>query len=189
MVSKEDTLSNLKVHTFDIETLGWTEPIAVGIFDGRNYTDFLKSSEDEDVIWTFLQYVKETYGSVTLHAHNSTNFDNKFILESLVRHKQTISMAAGLGSLKWIEAKITFKDTYLLLRTSLDKACEAFEIDKKLNWDHSETKHIWNMPEEKLQVFRAYLERDCKALSAAYTLFVQKLLFTFDIGDRDVDDE
>ena len=126
MVSKENTLNNLKVHTFDIETLGWTEPVAVGIFDGTRYTDFLKSSEDEDVIWTFLKYVRDIYGSVTLHAHNSTNFDNKFILESLVKHKQTISMAAGLGSLKWIEAKITFKDTYLLLRTSLDKACEAF---------------------------------------------------------------
>jgi len=181
MVSKEDTLNNLRVHTFDIETLGWTEPVAVGIFDGNRYTDFLKSSEDEDVIWTFLKYVRDIYGSVTLHAHNSTNFDNKFILESLIKHKQTISMAAGLGSLKWMEAKITFKDTYLLLRTSLDKACEAFEIEKKLNWDHSETKDIWTMSSEKLQVFRAYLERDCRALSAAYTLFVQKLLFTFDI--------
>ena len=114
MVLKEKILENLTVHTFDIETLGWTEPIAVGLFDGSNYKDFLKTTEDSDVIWTFLKYVQERYSKTTLHAHNSSNFDNKFILECLIRHNQTIDMNAGLGSLKWIEAKITFRDTYLL---------------------------------------------------------------------------
>ena len=180
---KDLILNDLRIHTFDIETLGWTEPIAVGFFDGSIYRDFLKRSEDEDVIWTFLTFIQKHYSSMTVHAHNCTNFDNKFILECLIKHKQTIDMVAGLGSLKWIEAKITFRDTRLLLRTSLEKACEAFDIDRKLDWNHSKTESIWNMDGDKLQVFRSYLERDCKALSAAYSLFVYKLISTFSISE------
>jgi len=185
MLSAENAeiIKNLSLLTFDIETLGWTEPIAIGIFNGKTYVDFLKDSRDSDVVWNFLEYVKDKFSGCTLHAHNSTNFDNKFILESLIKHNQTIDMAAGLGSLRWIEGKIIFRDTYLLLRTSLDRACEAFGIEKKLDWKHSDTKNIWDMPGEKLQVFRAYLERDCRALSAAFTLFVKELIYTFNIGE------
>ena len=181
MLANYDVTQNLKVHTFDIETLGWSDPIAVGVFDGRVYKDFLKDSDNTDVIWTFLQYAKENFGGATLHAHNSSNFDNKFILECLIKHNQTIDMMAGLGSLRWKEAKLVFTDTRLLLRTSLDRACEAFDVPKKLDWKHADTKNIWEMPSDKLQVFRAYLERDCRALSAVYTLFVQRLMYTFDI--------
>ena len=79
MQAKDQILRSLEVHTFDIETLGWSEPIAVGLFDGINYKDFLKGSPDEDIIWKFLEYVRDYYGKVTLYAHNSTSFDNKFI--------------------------------------------------------------------------------------------------------------
>ena len=183
MQVKDQVLRNLEVHTFDIETLGWSEPIAVGLFDGTNYKDFLKDSPDDEVIWKFLEYARDYYGKVTLYAHNSTSFDNKFILECLIRHKQTVDMPAGLGSLRWIEGKIAFRDTYPLLRTSLDRACEAFGIDRKLNWDHKKTVNTWEMSSDRLQVFRAYLERDCRALSGAYTLFVKELLETFDIQE------
>ena len=143
MLTKYDVTQNLKVHSFDIETLGWSDPIAVGVFDGRVYKDFLKDSDNTDVIWTFLQYAKENFGGATLHAHNSSNFDNKFILECLIKHNQTIDMMAGLGSLRWKEAKLVFTDTRLLLRTSLDRACEAFDVPKKLDWKHADTKNIW----------------------------------------------
>ena len=182
-IENAEIIQNLSLLTFDIETLGWTEPIAIGVFNGKTYIDFLKESKVTDVVWNFLEYAKDRFQGSTLHAHNSSNFDNKFILESLIKHNQTIDMAAGLGSLRWIEAKITFRDTYLLLRTSLDRACEAFGIEKKLDWKHSETTNVWDMPGEKLQVFRAYLERDCRALSAAYTLFVKELIYTFSINE------
>ena len=102
-------------------------------------------------------------------------------METLVSHGQTIDLDAGLGSLKWIEAGLTFRDTYLLLRTSLGRACEAFGIDSKLNWDHKKTVPIWKMAPEKLTVFRAYLQRDCKALSEAFSAFISTLFGLFSL--------
>ena len=48
----------LRVPTYDIEAMDWVNPIAVGLFDGLNYREFLKTSEEDDVIWKFLEYLK-----------------------------------------------------------------------------------------------------------------------------------
>ena len=176
-------IEEFPVSTFDIETIGWTEPIAVGFYEDGSYKDFLKVSSEVDVIWEFLQYIKTHAKNKVIHAHNSTNFDNKFILETLIKHNQTIDLEGGLGSLKWKEANISFRDSHRLLRTSLAKACEAFGVDSKLEWDHKKTVPIWDMPADRLVIFRAYLERDCRALSKAFGYFVNTLLGTFSLDN------
>ena len=173
----------MPVCTFDIETLGWDEPIAIGAFDGFHYEDFLKHSESDDIIWQFLCYLKEKVGPSRFYAHNAAYFDNRFILNSLVRHNQKISLEAGLGVLKWLDAGISFRDSFQLLRTSLAKACEIFNIEEKLNWDHESTKPIWKMSLDERRVFRSYLERDCRSLSKAYSAFAWELIRTFDIKE------
>jgi len=171
----------LYTHTFDIETLGWDNPIAVGVFDGNKYKDFLKLEEDQDVIWEFLEYVRDNIGPVRLYAHNAAHFDNRFILDCLVRHRQRVSIEGGLGVLRWTDTEITFRDSYQLLRTSLEKACIIFGVEEKLSWDHSSTRPIKDMSLEERRVFRAYLERDCRSLSEVYEKFVFELIKTFDI--------
>ncbi len=172
------------IFTFDIETLGWDSPIAVGLYDGKDvYKDFLKKGEGDDIIWRFLQYVKNRYAPVNLYAHYSSHFDNKFILESLMKHKQKISLDAGLGVLRWLDCRVTFIDSHLLLRTSLRKACEIFEVPSKLSWDHNSTVPIGKMSFADRSIFRQYLERDCKSLSEAYSKFAWEIIDTFSISE------
>ena len=111
------------------------------------------------------------------------HFDNKFVLDCLIRHKQTISIDAGLGLLRWKDAKIIFCDSHQLLRTSLERACETFNVDRKLKWDHKTTKPIREMSANERGIFRAYLERDCRSLSEAYGSFVWEIISTFDIPE------
>ena len=172
------------IFTFDIETLGWDSPIAVGLYDGKDvYKDFLKKGERDDILWIFLQYVKNRYATLNLYAHYSSHFDNKFILESLMKHKQKISLDAGLGVLRWLDCRVTFIDSHLLLRTSLRKACEIFEVPSKLSWDHNSTVPIGKMSFADRSIFRQYLERDCKSLSEAYSKFAWEIIDTFSISE------
>ncbi len=173
----------MSILTFDIETLKWDEPIAVGFYDGFNYVDFLKMKETDDVIWEFLTHIRDNCGSCKVYAHNAAYFDNRFILDSLIKHRQRVSIESGLGVLRWIEARISFHDTYQLLRTSLEKACTIFGVEEKLKWDHDSTKSIAKMGRNERRVFRAYLERDCRSLSKVYEKFVWKLMDTFKIGE------
>lgn len=174
----------MAIFTFDIETLGWDSPIAVGLYDGKNrYIDFLKKGEEDDLIWRFLQYVADRYAPVNLYAHYSSHFDNKFILNALIEHKQKIALDSGLGVLKWLDKRISFIDSHLLLRTSLRKACEMFNIPNKLSWDHTTTIPIYKMDYADRSIFRDYLERDCRSLSAAYSKFAWEIIDTFSIPE------
>lgn len=174
----------MAICTFDIETLGWDYPLAVGFYNGNgHYWDFLRKSDSDDVIWRFLQWLGETFPGAIVYGHYARNFDNKFLLESLISHGQTIGVQMGLGSLKWEEGKIRFIDSNLLLKLSLDKACKAFGIEQKLQWNHNRTKPIWEMGSKDLYSFRAYLERDCRSLSAVYQRFVWELVNQFSISE------
>jgi len=71
------------VPVFDIEVMDWSMPIAIGFYDGQDYHEFLKDSEEDDVAWDFLKDLADHYPGITLYAHNAANFDNKLPLMSL----------------------------------------------------------------------------------------------------------
>lgn len=172
------------VCTFDIETLGWDYPLAVGFYDGNeHYWDFLRKGEEDDVIWRFLLWLKDHFTGAVIYGHYARNFDNKFLLDSLISHQQTAGIQIGLGILKWEEAKIRFIDSNLLLKLSLEKACKAFGVEQKLNWNHNRTRVLWKMGQKDIYAFRAYLERDCRSLSAVYGRFVWELIDRFGINE------
>ncbi len=173
----------MAIATFDIETLGWDSPIAIGFFNGHVYKDFLKMGENEDIVWRFLKHIRDNYPGLNVYAHYSSNFDNKFILDSLIKHKQKLSLDSGLGVLRWLDCKISFIDSHLLLRTSLRKACEIFDVPNKLSWDHNSTVPIREMSFANRSIFRQYLERDCKSLSEAYGKFAWEIIDTFGISE------
>lgn len=168
------------VPAYNIETLGWVEPVAVGFYDGQEYKEFLKTSEDCDVVWDFLLYLEENYPGIKLYAHNAANKENKFVLHSLFKHNQVVKFEAGLAKLKWSETSIGFEDSYLVVTRHLESFCKAFGVEQKLQWDHNKTKNIWEMV-ESLDAFRAYLKRDCISLSNAMGEYCKTLLSEFNI--------
>jgi len=168
------------VPVFDIEVMDWSMPIAIGFYDGQDYHEFLKDSEEDDVAWDFLKDLADHYPGITLYAHNAANFDNKFILDSLCRHNQEVRFPSGLAKMVWVEPNIAFQDSYTLLCSSLSSVCKAFDVSGKLEWDHSDTVSVWEM-KAKLDSFRAYLKRDCLSLSECLGKYCKMLLGEFNI--------
>jgi len=168
------------IATFDIEAVAWDQPIAVGFYDGEKYFEFLKINEDHDVIGSFLDFLKVNYQGIRIYAHNAGEYDNKFILQSLHRRGQRVAMSLGQARLEWLGLHITFEDSYLMLSRRLSAICYAFNIPMKLDWDHSQTKNIWEMGD--LEEFRAYLKRDCVSLSEAIAAYAQELISKFGVA-------
>jgi len=168
------------VPTFDIEAIEWVNPIAVGFYTGDEYYEFLKVNEECDVIWEFLKYVGQHFRGIKIYAHNAANYDNKFILDCLTKHWQEVRFAAGLGKLVWTEPNISFEDSYLLLGRNLATCCAAFDVPRKLDWKHDETKNPWEM-QSNLDSFRAYLKRDCVSLSEVIDSFTKLLVESFNV--------
>jgi len=152
----------------------------VGFYSGHQYHEFLKTSDDCDVIWDFLEFLGDHYKGISVYAHNAAGFDNKFIMESLHKKKQTMRFAGGLAKLVWVESDIKFEDSYILLGRNLAACCDAFGVDRKLHWKHEDTQSPWEMG-AKLDAFRAYLQRDCISLSDALGAFSQELLTHFGV--------
>lgn len=166
---------------FDIEAISWVYPIAVGLYVENTYTEFLKVSEEHDLIWSFLEYLGEHHQGYKFYAHNASNYDNKFILDTLIRHNQKVSFPAGLAKLVWTEKDISFEDSYLLVGRSLASVCEAFDVPRKLHLDYDEMKNPWEMETTQLDQLRSYLRRDCTSLSLALDAFAKELLERFNI--------
>lgn len=168
------------IPVFDIEALDWTNPIAVGYSDGIEYHEFLKESEDTDVIWEFLKYIEIYCEGYSIYAHNAGNYDNKFILDSLIKHGEKVKLESGLGRLIWIEPDISFEDSMLVVGTGLNTLCKAFDVPRKLDWDHKTTRNIWELG-HRLDSFRAYLKRDVLSLSTAMEEYCKTLLRDFQV--------
>jgi len=171
----------LRVPTYDIEAIDWVNPIAVGLFDGITYREFLQTSDKDDVIWKFLEYLRDNLKGIRLYAHNAAKYDAKFILAKLQEKKEPIRMEAGLYRLVWLRARITFEDSYVALPGSLKALSEGFGVSQKLEWEHKDTEYPWVMRPQDLDSFRAYLKRDCLSLSEVMEKYCEKLLTSFQV--------
>lgn len=164
---------------FDIEAQNWVHPVAVGFYSGEEYKEFIKESEDDDVIWRFLLYLQENHPSIKLFAHAAADYDSKFIVKCLNNHNQTLKFAGGTTRILWEEPQIYFEDSYAVIGRGLDSCCKALEVDRKLDWSHLETQNPWEMPRERLDAFRAYMRRDCISLSNVLDKFFYMFLEKF----------
>lgn len=166
------------IPTFDIESIHWNIPIAVGFYDGYDYHEFIKEDEDEDVIWKFLSYLKEKSRGIKLYAHCASKFDNKFILTSLCQHEEVVRIEAGLMRLRWKEPNITFEDSYPVVPMSLERLNKMFGVEEKGEWAHEKQLSPWEM-KERLPTFKAYLKNDCISLSHSLYKLCEMLGTTF----------
>lgn len=170
-----------KIPTYDLEALEWTEIIAVGFFDGTDYHEFIKTFDEDDVVWKFLQFLETNCKGIKLYAHNAAKYDAKFILAKLQEKGYPVRLDAGLARLVWLKPRITFEDSYVALPGSLRSLSEGFEVSRKLEWEHGETDYPWKMPERSFLNFRAYLKRDCISLSEIMEKYCEILLTDFKV--------
>jgi len=168
------------IPVFDIESTGWVNPIAVGFYDGYQYIEFLRESEEDDVLWKFLSFLKESYKGIKIYAHCSSKYDSKLVLASLHAHGETAVPEAGLIRLRWKETNICFEDSYLLLPMTLSNITKMFSVEEKEVWNHELGLRPWEMGDQ-LGVFRSYLKRDCLSLSKCLDEFCKDLSKNFNI--------
>lgn len=170
-----------KIPTYDLEALNWTEIIAVGFFDGTDYHEFIKTYEEDDVVWRFLQFIEENCKGIKLYAHNAARYDAKFLLAKLQEKNCPVRLDAGLARMVWLKPRITFEDSYIALPGSLKSLCEGLGTSRKLEWEHEDTDYPWVMPERSFIEFRSYLKRDCLSLSEVMEKYCEKLLVNFQV--------
>nr|YP_010192431.1 hypothetical protein LK379_mgp21 [Amanita sinensis]QZN08168.1 hypothetical protein [Amanita sinensis] len=106
----------------------------------------------------FLQFIDKKYHKFVLYAHNMSNFDAVFILESLMylSEKYNIKIEPLMRENKLIKIRLTFynsfyidfHDSYQLLNSSLDKLSKSFlkdnpEIQKMNNKNKLKFIIIW----------------------------------------------
>lgn len=166
--------------TFDIESVGWVNPIAVGFFDGVDYHEFIRNREDQDVIWEFLCYLRNNYPGYKLYAHCASKYDNKFILSSLCKHGEIVLLEAGLARLRWKATNIYFEDSYLLVPMPLKEMNKIFGGHEKGEWPHEKNLKPWEMG-ENLITFRTYLKNDCISLAQSLYGVCEALGGTFGV--------
>jgi hypothetical protein len=128
--------------TLDIETFiheNSLYPYLISFYDGKkSYTFGLWDYEDiESMILDCLNLImSRKYNGYKVYVHNLAKFDVIFLLKYLVKigslqpiihNDKIISLIINYG--KNSEYKIEFKDSLLILTTSLLKLCKAFNIE------------------------------------------------------------
>lgn len=166
------------IPTWDLESIHWTIPIAIGFFNGYEYQDFIKENEEDDLVWRFLCHLSDHYAGMKLYAHYASKYDNKFILASLCKHNEIVKLEAGYLRLRWVGPNIVFEDSYPVIPMSLERMNKMFGVEEKKKWDHKKTKVPWDMKDELL-TFREYLRTDCLSLSQSLYKLCETLGLNF----------
>ena len=140
-IKKSKELTN-KFLTLDIETFienGVLIPFLICIFDGENKLVFGLwdyNSLEEMILDALKSILIRKYNGYKVYIHNMAKFDIIFILkyllkiaycEPIIHNDKMLSLKAKFG--KNNNYQIEFKDSYLILLSSLDKLSKYFKID------------------------------------------------------------
>lgn len=131
-----------KFITLDIETYGESEliPYLISFYDGvKTYSFYLSdynNSIDSMMEACFKKLFVRKYNFYQVYVHNLTKFDIVFLLKYLIKftsvrpliHRgRIIQITAHFGEKN--KYYVTFKDSYLILLSSLDKLCKSFSVE------------------------------------------------------------
>lgn len=143
-----------KFMTMDIETRninGILSAYLVSIYDGQNLTNFYLSDfkdENEFLENAVLSIMKRKYDGYRVYLHNFSNFDGIFLMKIL--NKLSDNIIPLINDNKFIEIKfkygkysLKFRDSLLLLPSSLDKLATEFKVENKGTFPIL----IWNNPD------------------------------------------
>lgn len=135
--------------TMDLETRqmsnGSLEVISISIYDGKNVNSFYLSNynnSSELMNASLLSLLKRSYSGYRIYLHNFSNFDGIFLLKVMAGMNQcTVGRCIKRDSniieiqLKYKintrDYSIYFRDSCLLLPSSLKKLGDAFNVDTK----------------------------------------------------------
>jgi hypothetical protein len=103
------------------------------MYDGKNKYSWFSENPEE----LFNQLLQPKYYGYSVYAHNLSNLDiififkyisylrNKYIIKPIIKDGNIISLTIE----KCNNIKITFKDSYLLLKDSLAKLTKTFNVN------------------------------------------------------------
>jgi len=198
-----EKISRSNKSVFDIETINWTEPYAVGFYNNKNvYTQF----KGKGCILDFLKFflTKKHRGNVC-YAHNGGKFDFSFLLKELFQAKyqdrfiiepmraasriiqiciksysETITID-GKKKKKEVEHVWTLRDSMCLFPFSLKEVAINFDVKhKKGDFDHSSIN--WKNWESLEGKWSPYLKDDCRSLLESLDKFEDYLIDKFKVN-------
>jgi DNA polymerase type B, organellar and viral len=129
--------------TMDIETRkirNIMSPYCISIFDGDNYTTFYLSdykNSDEMMIASIAYINRRKYNHYKIYLHNFSHFDSIFLLKYLSQCTKKIKPIIRDGRIIDIKCvfdkgyTVYFRDSFLLLPSSLRKLAENFNVENK----------------------------------------------------------
>ena len=135
-----------KIMTLDIETFikeGFHIPYCISLClkiknNKDYYKTFILKNLNEDLFKQLFDYLLSTqFHQYTIYIHNSSSFDMIFLLKQMINHPLIKKINPIIKDNKFINLeiyfesgkktyKISFRDSYLLLPSSLDKLSKAF---------------------------------------------------------------
>ncbi len=200
-----DKIERCNKAVFDIETIKWTEPYAVGFYDNRKKYHLFKG---KNCILDFLkEFLRRKYRGVVVYAHNGGKFDFSFILKELFQakyqdryiiepmraasriiqisiktYRETINKSGE--KVKVIDHVWTLRDSMALFPFSLHKVTKSFDVKhKKGAFDHK--KINWGNWESLENEWAPYLVNDCVGLYESLDKFEEFLLDKFKVNLKD----
>ena len=153
-----------KFITMDIETRsinGVFYAYCVSIFDGENVSTFFLSeynNPDELLESAILSIMKRKYNGYKVYLHNFSKFDGVFLLKILTKLSDDVKPIINNNNFIKITFKFSsyylhFRDSYLLLPSSLKNLAKVFNVDQKgifpvlfLNNKENQLNYIGNVP-------------------------------------------
>jgi len=191
-----------KIITLDIETQvinNTIKPILISIYDGITHysfylPDYKNKLEMFNSALNILLYPK--YNGYKIYVHNLSNFDGIFLMKYFINLKynnENVYIKPIIKDGKFINIninfdryKISFRDSLLILLSSLNKLSKAFTLDNKGKFDFNKVNNltIEELNNNKLrEEIIKYCNLDCKIL---YDILIKFNQFIFDLYELNI---
>lgn len=127
---------------FDIETHEWDKIYAIGYTaDGINANFIAQDNKSNSY---FIKWLLDNVGEDVIYSHNGGKFDMLFVFDYCIAHNieilniKVIHSSLAMLKIKYKNKTLEFRDSYLILPSSLKKLTNSFNVaHKKLEMDYN----------------------------------------------------
>lgn len=139
---------------FDIETDSKGNMLDIGFLFCDQFFTFQNWND-------FYEFIKKE--KIKIYGHNAGNFDS--VSFAIWLFKNNINFKVSLQQSRIINlqfGKVSIRDSFCLLQSSLDNLAKTFGIDSKIK--HDFISNMENLKKENSNLYYDYLKRDCEIL-------------------------